>query len=122
MGFPFMPVIGLVGRIISKVLPGKTATDVSKIATDIVNTDKGLRDAFQQFTLAWFRPDLLPRWALACKNLWRPLLATTGFFYALVWHATHGGDLPLKIWGLVIAVVIGFGGSRGLEKLRKHIV
>jgi len=122
MAFPFAPVISLVGNIIGKVLPGKTASEVSKIATDIVNTDKGLRDAFQKFTLAWFRPDLLPQWAVACKNLWRPFCAVSGFVYCLVWHASHGGDLPIKIWALVLGVVIGFGGSRGLEKLRKHIV
>lgn len=119
MAFPFIPVVGALVKVVSKILPDKPKEIIEGVVAKAVMESKELRD----FSLQWFgTAEQLPKWALACKNLWRPLCAVTGFFYCLVWHATHGGDLPVKIWGLVIAIVITFGASRGIEKIKKHIV
>lgn len=125
MGFPVVGAIGLAVKIASKVLKGKPKEVIEEAVDSIIRSDKEIQTELmssRQFFLDFFRPDLLPQWAVAIKNLWRPFVAIVFSLYNLVYY-TVCNQMPDKYFlvtstGIIFTMVLG----RTAEKWRKKIV
>ena len=127
MAFPFalFPAIKTAVKIVSKILPSKPKAVVEEMVDEIIRSDKEIQTELmnsRQFYLDFFRPDLLPQWAVAIKNLWRPFVAIVFSLYNLVYY-TVCNQMPDKYFlvtstGIIFTMVLG----RTAEKWRKKIV
>lgn len=125
MAFPVVGAIGLAVKIASKVLKGKPKEVIEEAVDGIIRSDKEIQSELmssRNFYLNFFRPDLLPQWAVAIKNLWRPFVAIVFSLYNLVYY-TVCNQMPDKYFlvtstGIIFTMVLG----RTAEKWRKKIV
>lgn len=125
MGFPVVGAIQLAVKIASKVLKGKPKELIEEAVDSIIRSDKEIQTELmssRQFYLDFFRPDLLPQWAVAIKNLWRPFVALTFSLFNMVWYI-FTQTMPDKYFltvstGIIFTCVLG----RSVEKWRKKIV
>lgn len=125
MAFPVVGAIQLAVKIASKVLKGKPKEVIEEAVDSIIRGDKEIQTELmksRQFYLEFFRPDLLPQWAVAIKNLWRPFVAIIFSLYNLVFYTVQG-VMPDKYFlvtstGIIFTMVLG----RTVEKIRKKIV
>lgn len=125
MAFPIIGAIGLAAKVVGKLLPDKPKEVIEDMVDTVVRTDKEVQDELEKtrkFYIEFFRPDLLPQWALAIKNLWRPFVAVVFSLYNLVYY-TIQGIMPDKYFvtvssGIIFAIVLG----RTAEKVRRKVV
>jgi len=125
MSFPVVGAIGLAVKIASKVLKGKPKEVIEEAVDSIIRSDKEIQTELmnsRQFYLDFFRPDLLPQWAVAIKNLWRPLVAVVFSLFNMFWYI-FTQTMPDKYFltvstGIIFTCVLG----RSVEKWRKKIV
>jgi len=125
MAFPILGALGIAAKIVSKLLPNKPKEVIEDMIDTVVRTDKEVQGELEKtrnFYLNFFRPDLLPQWALAIKNLWRPFIALTFSVFNMVWYIIQG-TMPDKYFltvssGIIFAMVFG----RTAEKIRRKIV
>lgn len=125
MAFPVVGAIGLAVKIVGKVLKGKPKEVIEEMVDSVIRSDKGIQTELmktRQFYLDFFRPDLLPQWAVAIKNLWRPFVAIIFSLYNLVYY-TVCNQMPDKYFlvtstGIIFTMVLG----RTAEKWRKKTV
>lgn len=114
----WLPIVGTIVKIVGKLLPDKPKAFVEELVTKAVTEDA----EYKKFLLSWFSADRLPAWAIAVKNLWRPFLAVTYGLFTMV-HFIVYQTMPDKYFMLLtLSITSIFGVSRGIEKIKKHIV